>query len=98
MPVKTYFDVFPDFFTGGKNFSRTLFSVFFTPTLFFHGHSFFIFSRAEYFVSRGETLFLSRIGGEVLCSGSVIFTILLRPANAKVTPASGSLHLQIIFA
>ena len=61
-------------------------------------YSFFILSRGEYFVSREEILFLSRVCGEVLCSGSVIFNILLRPANATVTQASGSLHLQLIFA
>ena len=61
VPVKTNFFGFLDFFTGGKCFSRTLFSVFFTHTFFFHGHNFCIFSRVEYFVSRGVFFFLHRL-------------------------------------
>ena len=57
VPVKTVFFRFLDFFTGKKWFSRTLFSVFFTHTFFFHGHYFCIFSRVEYFVSRAEFSF-----------------------------------------
>ena len=69
MPVKTNFDVFSGFFTGGSAFSRTLFSVFFTPTFFstgthfiffhgqnisFHGGNFdFIFSRVAVFFFMG---------------------------------------------
>ena len=62
VPVKTVFFRFLDFFTGKKCFSRTLFSVFFTHTFFFHGHDFCIFSRVEYFVSRAEFSFFSRVG------------------------------------
>ena len=61
VPVKTYFFGFLDFFTDGKCFSRTLFSVFFHVHEFeFHGQNLmknftgtFLFSRALFDVFSG---------------------------------------------
>ena len=78
MPVKTIFLVFLGFFTGGKCFSRTLFSVSFTPTFFFHGHSFYIFSRVEDFVSRGEFRFFFTGWGLFFSRAPFLFCILIK--------------------
>ena len=63
MPVKTLFGIFVIFFTSRKTFSRTLFSVFFTPTYFFHGHSFvFLFFTGKKNGLTGRNFFFPRVG------------------------------------
>ena len=53
---------FCHFFTSRKTFSRTLFSVFFTPTYFFHGHSFvFLFFTGKKNGLTGRNFFFPRV-------------------------------------
>ena len=58
VPVKSFFGLFFDFFTGKNLFSRPLFGqilTFFTPTFVFHGH-FFGFFHGEQMSFHGQKL------------------------------------------
>ena len=58
VPVKSFFGLFLDFFTGKYLFSRPLFGqilTFFTPTFVFHGH-FFGFFHGEQMSFHGQKL------------------------------------------